>query len=93
MTAAEGTAAPDIEVFGWYIQWMAEYLYYEDELLASMWETRLHQEFDILADLFGRFRLRTKVIKMLSMAYQPFPATGGNSEKSYGLRMMVEGLT
>ena len=43
-----------------------------------------------MTDLFGRFGMRTNVVKMVSMACQPCRAIGGHSAEAYVLRMMGE---
>ena len=62
-------------------------------LLALTQETRLNRMFNILTYMFDRVCLRTNVGKTVSMVFQTCCAMGGHSAESYGLRIMVEGLT
>ena len=69
-----------------------EYLYANYSLLVSKWAHWIHRDFDVLAELFDQFGVRTNVGKTGSMAFQSCCTVWGHSTESYSLRMTREVL-
>ena len=67
---------------------MAAYFYADNRLLALTRVTQLQQYFYTLVDLFECVFLPTNMVKVVSMACQPYRALGGNLADAYGLQMI-----
>ena len=63
------------------------YLFFREyqnvRVLFALYETYMSHK-----EVFGRFGMRTNVVKTVIMTFQPCVAIGGYSVESYGLRMM-----
>ena len=79
------------EGFGRDVQQLAAYFYAGDGILVSTCAACLQRGFDTLTELFDRVVLRTNVVNMVSMGFQPFLALGGHSMEVYGLQMTGKG--
>ena len=80
-----------MEDFGQDMQRLAVYFYEDDGILAQMWATRLHKEFDTMTKLFDCVVLCNNAAKMVSMACHPCHALGDHSAEAYGLRNKDDG--
>ena len=72
------------EGLGMSIQDLAAYFYAENDLVTLTQLERLQRVFDLLTGLLDRVGLRKNTKKTVSMACQPFHATGRVAPVAYG---------
>ena len=68
LVAVEKVVSDD---FRWSIQWLAEFLYVNDNLLASPRPSQLQAALVVLARIFGGVGLQTSVEKTVGIVCQP----------------------
>ena len=79
--------------FGRAVQMMEAFFYATDGLLVSMHTDWLSGALYILTKLFKLYGLQTNLIKMVGMVYHTCTAAGRHSDESYGIWMVMWGLT
>ena len=72
---------------------MVTFFYADNRLLEYTREERLHQEFNMLTNLFDCVGLRMNVRKTVSVVCQPCQSVGGHPYEAYKRRIIGMGIT